>query len=257
MADINTPAVNTSATRAASASLSSPVYSLSAQVTEVRTSPNRIDPTILARASLEEELKRKGGGGGGGGAVFKSPTLFVLYSMRLINEALLQAYKALQQALAQSAARAVSPLTQAIANAQNALLKIINNNPVINFVSNFSNGVNKNLEQIANAFKNPQELANKILSSFTSLGNLIASAIANGLKKSYTKDEEKLDPNEWVYESEDNLFTGMMSFFGVNNNQESNGKSIKSHIDNIAKQFARWSDAVSYPVREFMQRWFR
>lgn len=238
-------------------SLATPVYTLGATVNveASNAASNRIDPTILARVALDEELKRKGGGGGGG-AVFKSPTLFVLYSMRLINDALRQAYQALQQALAQSAAKATSPLLQAITNTQNALLNFINNNPVTNFVTNFSNGVGRSLDQIANAFKNPQQLANQISTNFSALGNLIASAIANGLKRTYNKDEDRLDPNEEIYEDEDNLFAKGMNFFGINNNQESNSKSIKSHIDNIAKQFARWSDAVAYPIKEFAQRWF-
>ncbi len=263
------PAVNSAASSApaaapnASQPASNQVFSLSARILAAReplSSPspqvtNQMDPALLARISLEEELKKQGGGGGGG-VRFSSPTLFVLYSMRMINDAMREAYEALQKALDQGVLNATAPVNNFIAGVQEAVSEFMNN-PVM---ANLGIAINQSFSQIANALKDPAASASKLMNNAVHLGSVVASAIASGLKRLfYSKDEDRLDPDNAIYQNEEGLLDKALSFFGMIDNQgnESNAKNIKSHIDNLAKQVTRWASSINYPFKEFTERWFR
>ncbi len=245
---------------------SNQVFSLSARVLAARDAlpyapsapthtSQQIDPALLARISLEEELKRQGGGGGGGPR-FTSPTLFVLYSMRLINDAMREAYQALQKALDQGVLNATAPISNAISVAQELTGQLLSN-PV--FV-NLGIAINQSFEQIASALKDPAATAAKLANNFAQFGSVVASAIANGLKRLfYNKDEDRFDPDNAIYDEDTGFLTRMLGLFGNIGNQgsESNAKNIKSHIDNLAKQVTNWAASFNYPFKEFTKRWFR
>lgn len=246
--------------------VSNQVFSLSARVLAARDplpySPStpvnpgqQIDSAVLARIALEEELKRQGGGGGGSPR-FTSPTLFVLYSMRLINDAMRQAYEALQKALDQGVLNASASVNNAVVTAQEIVGEFLASPLFINL----GTAINQSLAQIKSAFSDPATMANKLMNSAVHLGSVVASAIASGLKRLfYGKDEDRLDPDNELYQSDTNLLDKALSFFGMIDNQgnESNAKNIKSHIDNIANQVTRWARSVNYPLKEFTERWFR
>ena len=245
---------------------SNQVFSLSARILaaretlpETRSNPQntnqQIDPALLARIALEEELKRQGGGGGGGPR-FTSPTLFVLYSMRLINDAMRQAYEALQKALDQSGQNISVPVNNAVAVVQEALAKFISN-PV--FV-NLGTAINQSFLQIGKMLDDPAATATKLANNVAQFGSVVASAIANGLKRLfYGKEEDRLDPDNEIYQGEAGLLDKALSFLGMIDNEASgsNAKNIKAHIDNLANQVTRWAASINYPFKEFTKRWFR
>ncbi len=245
---------------------SNQVFSLSARILAAREplpasnpSPQNInqqlDPALLARISLEEELKKQGGGGGGGPR-FTSPTLFVLYSMKLINDAMREAYENLQKALDQGVLNATAPITNTIAAMQEAVSEFMAN-PVM---ANLGTAINQSFAQIADALKDPAATASKLANNVAQFGSVVASAIANGLKRLfYGKEEDRLDPDNELYQGEIGLLDKALSFFGMIDNQgnESNARNIKSHIDNLANQVTRWAASINYPFKEFTKRWFR
>lgn len=247
------------------APVSNQVFSLSARILAARdTLPytpapantnQQIDPAVLARVSLEEELKRRGGGGGGAPR-FTSPTLFVLYSMRLINDAMREAYEALQKALDQGVLNAGAPINNALEVAQDLVGKFLATPTLVNL----GTAINQSLAQIKSAFGDPATTASKLMNSAVHLGSVVASAIASGLKRLfYGKDEDRLDPDNELYQNEAGLLDKALSFFGMIDNQgsESNAKNIKAHIDNIANQVTRWARSINYPMKEFTERWFK
>ncbi len=251
------PANNSPATQ----SQANQVFSLSARIlaarepdSPVQATSRQIDPALLARIALEEELKRQGGGGGGG-PKFTSPTLFVLYSMRLINDAMREAYEALQKALDQAGQNITAPFTNTIAAVQESMNNFIAN-PLF---TNLGTAINQSFAQIAKALNDPAVMANKLVNNFAQFGSVVASAIANGLKRLfYGKDEDRLETDNNIYEGEDGIMNRILGMFININNQgnESNAKNIKSHIDNLAKQVTKWVTSLNHPFQEFAKRWF-
>jgi hypothetical protein len=217
----------------------------------VNFNANQIDPALLARVSLEEELKRRGGGGGAAAKADFNPNFFVSYSYKIINDALRQLYEA-----ANSALNSAPNLNQTLSQATNTVLTVFQG-----FTNVFA-GVMTNITSFSSTLMatlaNPLSTARTLMSNIAHLGTLMASAIASNLKKIlYGKDDSKLDPDDELYSNQDGMFASLMNFFALNDNQgnESNGKNIKSHIDNFNKQITRWADLITLPFDNFAKRW--
>lgn len=212
----------------------------------------QIDPALLARISLEEELKRRGGGGGGFNSF--NPLLFVPYSFKLMAEAIDRAREAINQILNQGFALP-APLNNVVQTAQNFVAGIVTSP----FVTNLGIAINQSIAQIANTLRDPMATANKIATNMIQLANVIASAVAAGLKKVFgAKDEDRLDPDNELYREEEGFLKRVWGMFADVGNEasQSNAKDIKSHIDNIAKQVTRWAYSINRPFNEFAKRWF-
>ncbi len=241
----------------------SPVFALSAKVTVAaeRATPspeiNRLDPSALARIAMEDELKRKGGGGGGGGAPKESsPTLFVLYSLTLMNKAIQAAFQDLMKSLNEllnpqqvnQNPAAQTPATNFIKGA------------IANFTGFFAGGFVQMQARLGQSLQDAMPDAAKLAKNIGHLANTISSAISNGLKKIfYTKDDTTVDPEKALYESEGGLLGSLVKSFGFSGNRDSDGnaRSIDAHIENIARQLTKWSESFSYPIKEFSKRWFK
>jgi hypothetical protein len=206
------------------------VFNLSARIVAEQRPPepvrsNQIDPALLARIALEEELKRRGGGGGGGVKSF-NPMNFIPYSFKLMSEAIESARQAFNQALSQAFAMP-APVNNVLAQVQNFITNVLNQ-PV---AQNLNTAINQTFSQLAQAMQNPGQLASRLASNVMQLANSLASAVAAGLKKVFNnKEEDRLDLKRvW----------GVFANVGNDANQ-SNARNIKSHIDNLAKQVTRF-----------------
>lgn len=213
----------------------------------------QIDPALLLRIALEEELKKRGGGGGG----FRSfnPLLFVPYSFKLLAQAIDRLRQAFNQALNNNFALP-TPVTNAVQSVQNYIAGALNTR----FVANLTTAVNQSFAQIANAMRNPLATAQKIVMNVVQLANVIASAVAAGLKKVFTgKEEDRFDPDNKVFQEDEGFLRRIWGMFAdvSNDANQSNAKNIKSHIDNLAKQFTKWGSAITHPLDDFTKRWFQ
>lgn len=240
---------NATANRAAQA-----LVELKARVVadRVNLTSNQIDPALLARISLEEEMKRRGGGGGGGKVESFNPNLFVSYSYKIINDALRQIYEAANRALApnQAVNQAANQVVSFAAGVTQGLNNVLSG--VMTNLGNFASGLMATLT-------NPLATARTLMTNMMHLGTLMGNAVANGLKRIfYGKDETNVDSDNAFYVNADNMFTNFMNIFTLNDNpeKESNGKNIKSHIDNLTKQITRWVDLLTLPFENFAKRWF-
>ncbi len=204
-------------------------------------SQRQIDPSMLARIALEEELKRKGGGGGGGGSAPSfNPNLWVSYSYKLMNEALQELYDLVNKILDQSTQASSSAIsnmaTQTGAGLTNAFSRLTS--PIQNL---FSNLQRPNANQ-ATAPKTPLEAALKLGADSVQFANILFSTLINGLKKSiYGKDEDAQDLNKNNPDEKSFSLLGLDAI--VDEDNEANGKSIKSHMDNIARQYNNWANS--------------
>lgn len=215
---------------------------------KAKSAPERspqIDPALLARISIEEELKRRGGGGGGGGRTESfNPNLFVSYSYKIINDALRELFE-----LGKTVFNSGTAILEAPANLAANITKSINNafSGVMTNIGNFGSNL---MATILSPFNSAKNLA----TNFASLGTLIGSAIANGLKKIfYGKDEEKIETKEYE-EDKEGFFGGLINFMTLSGNadNESNGKTIKAHIDNVNKQILNWNNVLIKPFKDLL-----
>ena len=174
---------------------------------------NNLDPAMLARIALEEELKKKGGGGGG--ARRYNPMLWVPYSFKILAQAIDQLRQAFHKALNQSFFGVPNFVSRAATNTLGTINKFFAplTNPIMN---GLAKGLNSLTRGLNNFMKNPIAAANKMLNNMAQVALVITSAIINGLKKVFFgKDEEKQDVDESIYEDDDKkgLLSRLLKFF--------------------------------------------
>ena len=235
-ANLNSSYAN--ASRALSSKVAQKGFALRAESASERTvtaRPNsQIDPAVLARIALEEELKKKGGGGGGARSF--NPMTWIPYSFKLLAKAIEQA----RAAVANAALQALASLTQGI---RGNIAQVFQNvgralQPVNKFFSLITVGFARATARAIGEFaRNPIGASIRMANNAMQTGMAIFAAVVNGLKKViYGKDENKLDPDEEIYK-EEGIFSKLINFFTLKDeDNESNGRNIKSHLNNRAKQ---------------------
>lgn len=240
-----TSSVNSSfanASRALSSKVSSQSYNLRAEANSERQATvsqnSQLDPSVLARIAIEEELKKKGGGGGGGGKSY-NPANWIPYSFSLLAKAIEQA----RQAVADAFLQALATINQTIQGGLGQIGKNIGNlfKPVNNLARNIFLGFAQNTAKAINQFaKNPIGFSIRMANNAMQTGMAMFAALVNGLKKAiYGKDEALKEADEEIYK-EEGIFSKLVSFFTMQDqNNESNGRNIKSHLNNKAKQITQ------------------
>lgn len=205
---------------------------------EITQVPYQLNLSNLQRITDDdEERKRRLLGGGGGSSakdIFKSPTLFVLFSIKLINEGLEQ-LKALLDSALQSGNQS-SPQASIVNDVQNyvessygAILNAVKT-PLVNFSNALSDAANTALQ-----------FASSLGSNFANLATVAMSILANKLYKLISgEDLEKItnDNGEEVNE-EFSIFDNLKQLLFDKKNNESNERSIVSHLKNMADQTTR------------------
>jgi len=174
---------------------------------------NNLDPAVLARIALEEELKKKGGGGGGTRPY--NPMLWVPYSFKLLAKAIEEIRQAFEKAISQSLNALPNFVSRGIISTTNSVNKFFApiTTPIAIGLANILNTLSKGLNSF---IKNPLEATNRMLMNAAQVALVITSAIINGLKKVFFgKDEEKLEVDEEIYESEEKqgLMSRLLGFF--------------------------------------------
>lgn len=172
---------------------------------------NLFDPALLAR--LADEERRKKMGGGGGVPQFKSPSLFVLYSLRLIAEKMMELYKIFQRSLDSAFPVVLENLSSLNLN-QFALKSLkslgFSSSSIQNFLNNLKpENLVLNLKvAVKTTFKNFIDIFQSILAS--------AFGFANKLfKNKYSKDEDIEEEN--IKSKEEHPFlTAMKNLFALN-----------------------------------------
>ncbi len=214
---------------------------LSGRVSEERiiTAPG---PTIsdLARMAAEEEFKRRlaGGGGGGGSAPMKSPTQFVLYSMGLINQQMRAMYEAVIAAFERNQAGATPVIPQQAVALPEAVREVAQN--IGTALRIITEAMQRNSQQLTDLSKAAKELGSNALNAAILSMTGWASRMLKLLGFSKTSDEnfeaEDLAEKQGVAEEQINLTTRL---FGGGDNEEGNGRTVISHIQNVADQMNR------------------
>lgn len=201
-------------------SSSAAAYSLAAKVSVAREdlgispSPQNkntppLDPFVLAKVAIEDEIrKRKGGGGGGGGFLSTesyNPTLWVPYSFKLMAQAMNESRAFFNQSWQQ--------VLNLIPNTLNNIANVVNRG-----IANLGRSLGLNLTNmlgqlqrqasalLESAIKAPMNLALSLGSNVSHLANTIANALSQGLRRLvYGKDEKDELENENKKDS-NNLF---------------------------------------------------
>ncbi len=201
--------------------------------------PRQIDPSMLARIALEEELKKKGGGGGGGSAPSFNPNMWISYSYKLMNDALQQLYALLNQILDQSTAQSSSAVANLATQVGSSVMSSFSalTSPLKNIFQNTNNQMRDN------AARSPLSDAMKKLADPVQFANILFSSLVSNLKKAiYGRDDDTKTNTQEQTEREELANLNMMSAIADEDN-EANGKSIKSHMDNIARQYNNWANS--------------
>ena len=94
-----------------------------------------------------------------------------------------------------------------------------------------------------NIARSPLADVMKKLADPVQFANILFSSLINGLKKSiYGKDDDTKTDTQNQNEKDD-----LATLLGMNGiadeDNEANGKSIKSHMDNIARQYSNWANS--------------
>lgn len=177
---------------------------------------NNLDPAVLARIAMDEELKKRGGGGGGSRPF--NPMMWVPYSFKLLAKAIEELRQAFNRAIDQSFMAVPNLLTSTTTNTLSALNKFMA--PVLNpIVTGFAQGLSSIARSIESFIKNPIAATNRLVNNAVQVALTITSAIINGLKKVFFgKDEEKQELDETIYESEESsgLLSRLLKFFSKN-----------------------------------------
>lgn len=245
-ANLNSSYANASI--ALSSKVASQAYNLRAEANSERQATvsqnNQIDPSVLARIAIEEELKKKGGGGGG--TKYYNPTNWIPYSFSLLAKAIDQARLAVANAFLQAINTFGNNVQSGINQVATSIAEVFQ--PVTNLFQNvfvnFAQNAAKNLNQFS---KNPIEFSIRMATNVAQTGLAIFAAVVNGLKKAiYGKDEAVNEAQEEIYK-EDGLLSQLMSFFNPQDeNRESNGKNIKAHLNNKAKMVTQRQNKKEY-----------
>lgn len=234
----------------------SAAYSLAAKVAIARddtfnpapkaTVNPQIDPAILARAAIEDELRKKGGGGGGGSTKSYNPTLWVPYSFKLMAQSIDQS----RAFFAQIFQQIVNFIPNTLTNFSNGVNRAFANlggrlaNPIITLLSQMQKQANSLLEAM---IKTPLNLAVGLGSNVSHLANMIANALTQGLRKFILGKDDKdedlqaMKRNE-IYHNEDIDFLEKLGDLPTQDTDASSAtQSIKGHIDNLSNQLTKWA----------------
>lgn len=199
---------------------------------------SQLDPSVLARLAIEEELKKKGGGGGASRPF--NPLAWVPYSFKLMAAAIERMRQAFEQAMAQGIGQIDINFMSTVREAGVATGQMIR--AIVLPVTNAFTNTMQSMVNFAKAFaKDPAGTTVKLLNQISFISQVIGSAIASGLKKLfYGKDEEKLEADYEIYEDEDQSYFDRI-LGSVNNRtiEINNNNSIASHIQNMAKQITK------------------
>lgn len=186
---------------------------------------------------LEQEKLKKTGGGGGGLRTFKNPALYVLYSLRVINQKIQELMQAFLKATSLPA------LPEQLTLPQNPVAAILDK--IVNLPKQLVQGLQNiglNLLALpANLAKNAVAMAKTLASSFMNLATLAASALANKLFKNlFGQDDDKGIEREDELEQQGWLYRVQSFFMSDDTEHESNGRNIISHIRNVADQISKF-----------------
>ncbi len=197
----------------------------------------QLDPASLARIALEEELKKRGGGGGGGPRY--NPLTWVPYSFKLLGEAIEKMRQAFEAALNQGMGDAPSEFLSSVREAGEATGNLIRT-VAVPMTRGVASTMKLSSNFISSMFKDPLGTSAKMLRQVSFIGQVIASAIASGLKKVfYGKDEEKIDSEE-DYEEEGNYFDKIFADLGAKDFQnQNNNNGFAGHLQNLALQLTK------------------
>ncbi len=226
------------ASRALSSKVSSQGYAIRAEAQSERQvtvrQNNQMDPSFLARMALEDELRKRGGGGGGSIKSY-NPMTWIPYSFSLLAKAIEQARAAIANLINQSLNALGTSITTSIQNTFNFLTKPLI--PINNFFRSITLNITRTMIQGLRDFaKNPIAFSMKMANNAMQGAMAIFAAVVNGLKKIiYGKDEAvaEADPEEY---KEEGLLTKLLGYFKKQDeDRESNGKNLGSHIKNKAK----------------------
>ena len=211
---------------------------LSGRVSEERIIPAP-GPTIndLARMAAEEEFKRRlaGGGGGGGSAPMKSPTQFVLYSMGLINQQMRAMYEAVIAAFERNQANTAQVNPQQTTALPAAVTEVAQN--IGTALRMLTDLLQKGAQPLTDLSKAAREFgSNALNSAILSMSGWVSKTLkllglANSDDDNF--EAEDLAEKQGIAEEQINLTTRL---FGGGDNQEGNGRTVISHIQNVADQ---------------------
>lgn len=206
-----------------------------------QNTPAQLSPQELAMLA-EKRRRELEGGGGGGGARFKSPTQFVLYSFRLINDKLMQLYQSVSAALNENLMNANAAGREAMATTMTSVYNAIPKN-MQGLMMNVMRGLDTMQNQAQNFLKSAANLAQQLSSSFVNLATVSMSALANRFVRLLgfgRDDDEKFEAEEVADKyipSEEELETSIdAALFSDQQDNEKNGRNIIAHLEN----FSRW-----------------
>ncbi len=235
----------------------SAAYSLAAKVAIVRDdtfspAPVKIanpqaDLAALARAAIEDELRKKGGGGGGGSVKSYNPMLWVPYSFKLMTQSIDQTRALFAQAFLQI----VNFIPNTLANLNRSFNNFFANlgarltSPITNLLGQMQRQTTNLLGVM---LRTPLNLAIGLGSNVSHLANMIANALTQGLRKFILgKDDKDEDLNakkrNEIYDDEDalNFLDRLDSTPTQDADASSATQSIKGHIDNVSNQLTKWA----------------
>jgi hypothetical protein len=171
---------------------------------------NSFDPALLAR--LADEERRKKMGGGSSTPRFKSPSLFVLYSLKLMAEKMMELYKSFEKALQSNSLPVLNPqATEPFSKLASDIMKSLSSNKSIeNFLLNLK--PSSLLFNFKLALKNTMKTFLDIFQMIFSASNAFANKL---YKNKYNKDQESQE-DDIKSEEEHPLLIAMKNMFGLN-----------------------------------------
>ncbi len=207
----------------------------------VESGPSLAD---LARMAADEEWKRRlaAGGGGGGSPPMKSPTQMVLYSIGLINEQMRALYQSVIAAFERNQANApgqVQQATEAATLPAGVREFVMNIGTALRMIADLTQ---RSGQQIGDTAKLAKELSSNALNAaMLSISGWVSRTLKLlGLSNA---DDDNFEAEELADKQaateEEMFFPGLSArLFGEGDNQ-SNGRSVISHIQNVADQMNR------------------
>ncbi len=212
----------------------------------------QIDLALLARAAIEDELRKKGGGGGGGGGSIKSynSTVWVPYSFKLMAQSIDQS----RAFFAQIFQQIVNFIPNSLANLSNSVNRAFANlggrlmSPIATVLSQMQKQANNLLEAM---IKTPLNLAVGLGSNVSHLANMIANALTQGLRKFILGKDDKdedlqaMKRNEIYYDEDIDFLEKLGDLPTQDTNASSATQSIKGHIDNVSNQLTKWATSFT------------
>lgn len=181
----------------------------------IQTQVQAPDPTALARAAVEDEIRRKRNLGGGGGVASSkqsyNPTLWVPYSFRLMARAMEENRMILNQLLQQIVNFIPNTLNRIVRQLDRAFANFIGGSTAS--VANLFAQVQKQSSNLLQAMiRSPLTVAIGLGASVSHIANSIANALTQGMKRLvYGKDEKDEEAFE-VNKDQNNIFDSFQNW---------------------------------------------